>query len=44
MFPMSDLDGTTKALEVQQTPSRPRGNGQTGYEQQELQVIEELGP
>ena len=38
-----DPDRTTKAQGVQQTPSRPRGNGQTGHEQQELQVVEELG-
>ena len=40
----TDLDGTTEASGVQQTPSRPRGDGQAGYEQQELQVVEELGP
>lgn len=40
----TDLEGTTEASGVQQTPSRPGGDGQAGYEQQELQVIEELGP
>lgn len=32
IIPSTDLDGTTKAPGVQQTPSRPRGDGQAGYE------------
>lgn len=38
-----DAERTAKAHRVQQTPSRARRKGQTGYQQQELQVIEELG-